>query len=30
MAKAIRMIVHHGATDKDAYEFYLDATKSGK
>ena len=30
MAKAIRMIVHHKATDKEAYEFYLDATKSGK
>ena len=25
MAKAIRMIVHHKATDKEAYEFYLDA-----
>ena len=30
MAKAIRMIVHHGATDKEAFEFYTDATKSGK
>jgi putative autoinducer-2 (AI-2) aldolase len=29
MAKAIRMIVHHGATDKEAYEFYLDATHGG-
>ena len=29
MAKAIRMIVHHKATDKEAYEFYLDATKGG-
>ena len=25
MAKAIRMIVHHKATDKEAYEFYTDA-----
>ena len=29
MAKAIRMIVHHKATDKEAYEFYLDATHGG-
>ena len=26
MAKAIRMIVHEGATDKEAWEFYQDAT----
>ena len=25
MAKAIRMIVHQGATDKEAFEFYTDA-----
>ena len=25
MAKAIRMIVHQKATDKEAYEFYQDA-----
>ena len=25
MAKAIRMIVHHKATDKEAFEFYTDA-----
>ena len=25
MAKAIRMIVHQKATDKEAYEFYTDA-----
>ena len=24
-AKAIRMIVHQGATDKEAFEFYTDA-----
>ena len=27
MAKAVRMIVHEGATDKEAYEFYLDTKK---
>ena len=26
IAKPIRMSVHHGATDKEADEFYLDAT----
>ena len=25
MAKAIRMIVHHNATDKEAFQFYTDA-----
>ena len=28
MAKAIRMIVHHNATDKEAFQFYTDAINS--
>ncbi len=30
MAQAIGKIVHHGFTDKQAYELYLDAAKAGK
>lgn len=30
MAQAVSMIVHKGATDKEALEFYTDAVKSGK
>lgn len=30
MAQAVSMIVHKGATDKEALEFYEDAVKSGK
>ena len=28
MAQAVSMIVHKGATDKEAYEFFLDTKKN--
>ena len=30
MAQAVNMIVHKGATDKEAYEFYLDVSSQSK